>query len=173
MHRMTTDFLRLEDAELLGQCQVDTFRSHGPGGQKRNKTDSAVRLRHGPTGLTATAVEERSQHANKAKALRRLRETIALHVRSPIDPDHYSRGPGLVDCVTGDGVLHVGRRDRRYCAAVAEVLDVLAACRVQVSAAAETIGVSTGQLVKWLERNPKLWERVNQMRQEAGLKRLR
>ena len=68
-----SDWGRLTDAELIAQCDVDTYRASGPGGQKRNKTSSAVRLRHEPTGLIAIAEESRSQHENKAKAVKRLR----------------------------------------------------------------------------------------------------
>src|SRR4249920_3023929 len=71
----------LTDPQLLAQCQVDTYRASGPGGQKRNKTSSAVRLRHGPTGLLVIAEESRSQHENKARALRRLRQALYLKVR--------------------------------------------------------------------------------------------
>lgn len=55
----------------------DTFRAGGPGGQHQNTTDSAVRATHRPTGLTAVAREERSQHRNKALALERLQHLIA------------------------------------------------------------------------------------------------
>lgn len=47
------DYLSLTDAELLRQCNVDTYRASGPGGQHRNKTESAVRLRHTPTGCVS------------------------------------------------------------------------------------------------------------------------
>ena len=60
-------FLPMSDDELLATCEVDRFRASGPGGQKRNKTDSAVRLRHRPTGLEAMAFESRSQHENRAR----------------------------------------------------------------------------------------------------------
>src|SRR5947209_18351124 len=57
----------LTDAQLLARCEVDTYRASGPGGQKRNKTSSAVRLRHEDSGLSVIAEESRSQHENKAK----------------------------------------------------------------------------------------------------------
>ena len=65
------------DEELLRECEVDTFRSSGPGGQHVNKTESAVRLKHLPTGLVVTAQQERSQHRNKALCLQKLRERVA------------------------------------------------------------------------------------------------
>jgi protein subunit release factor A len=64
------------DEELLRECEVDTFRSHGPGGQHVNKTESAVRLTHLPTGLVVTSREMRSQHQNKALCLRKLRARV-------------------------------------------------------------------------------------------------
>jgi peptide chain release factor 2 len=64
------------DDELLRECEVDTFRSSGPGGQHVNKTETAVRLRHLPSGIAVTCQQERSQHRNKALCLRKLREKI-------------------------------------------------------------------------------------------------
>jgi len=72
------------DEELLRECQVDTFRSSGPGGQHVNKTESAVRLRHQPSGVVVTSQQERSQHRNRAICLKKLREKIArLNYRAP------------------------------------------------------------------------------------------
>ena len=72
------------DEELLAQCEVDTFRSSGKGGQHVNKTESAVRLRHLPTGLVVTSQEERSQHRNKAICLEKLRRRVEqLNYRQP------------------------------------------------------------------------------------------
>jgi peptide chain release factor 2 len=65
------------DEELLGECDVDTFRSSGPGGQHVNKTESAVRLTHRPSGILVTSRQERSQHQNKALCLSKLRKKIA------------------------------------------------------------------------------------------------
>src|SRR4051794_25984961 len=77
----------LSDAQLLEQCDVDTYRASGPGGQKRNKTSSAVRLRHGPSGLIVIAEESRSQHENRARALRRMRQALYLKLRDELTPE--------------------------------------------------------------------------------------
>ena len=65
------------DEDLLRECEVETFRSSGPGGQHVNKTESAVRLRHAPSGVVVTSRQERSQHRNKALCLQRLRKKVA------------------------------------------------------------------------------------------------
>ena len=75
-----------DDDELLGQCRVETFRSGGAGGQHRDTTDSAVRLVHEPTGIRATAQDERSQHRNKKLALERLRERLEERNRKRARP---------------------------------------------------------------------------------------
>src|SRR5436309_11339971 len=81
----------LSDAQLLAQCEVDTYRASGPGGQKRNKTSSAVRLRHLPSGLLVIAEESRSQHENRARALRRLRKALYLKLREPVPIDERAQ----------------------------------------------------------------------------------
>ena len=64
------------DDDLLRECEVETFRSSGPGGQHVNKTESAVRLRHLPSGVVVSSQQERSQHRNKALCLQKLRKKI-------------------------------------------------------------------------------------------------
>ena len=64
------------DEELLRECEVETFRSGGPGGQHVNKVETGVRLTHLPSGVVVSCREERSQHRNKATCLRKLRERV-------------------------------------------------------------------------------------------------
>jgi peptide chain release factor 2 len=64
------------DEDLLRECEVDTFRSSGPGGQHVNTTESAVRLKHLPTGIVVTSQQERSQHRNKTLCLQKLRKKV-------------------------------------------------------------------------------------------------
>ncbi len=67
---------RLSDDNLLAECDVQFFKGSGPGGQHRNKTETAVRLTHRPTQLVVTATERRSQLQNRGEALARLRATL-------------------------------------------------------------------------------------------------
>ena len=72
------------DEDLLRECNVDTFRAGGKGGQHLNKTESAVRMTHLPTGTVVSCQDERSQYQNKRKCLLQLREKlVALNYRPP------------------------------------------------------------------------------------------
>ena len=162
----------LTDDQLLAQCEVDTYRASGPGGQKRNKTSSAVRLRHPPSGLLVIAEESRSQHENKAKALRRLRRALYLDLREPL-PETPSEHADFAPARGVDGKLHLSAKDPRFWPAAGVVLDVLAALEARVGDAAERLGISTGNLIDFLQTDPKLWQAANQLRARSGQKPLR
>jgi len=168
----------LTDAQLLAQCEVDTYRASGPGGQKRNKTSSAVRLRHPASGLLVIAEESRSQHENKARALRRLRQALFLKLRDDLSeaaltPAELAIRPELIAARTAAGRLEVGRKDQRFWPAAGLVLDVLHVARARVSDAAKLLDVSTGNLIDFLQTDPKLWEQANVLRQRFGQKPLK
>lgn len=152
----------LSDAELLSQCEVDTYRASGPGGQKRNKTSSAVRLRHRPSGILVIAEESRSQHQNKARALRRLRERFWLQLRETLPAESVS----VVN-------LHIGKKDERYWPIWGLVLDALDQCQAQVSTTAKYLGTTTGHLIDFLETHDAGWTEANRLRQRYGLAPLR
>ena len=65
------------------EVEVETYRASGPGGQHRNVTDSAVRLRHRPSGVLVSAAESRSQHRNRETAFARLIERLKVLNRVP------------------------------------------------------------------------------------------
>jgi hypothetical protein len=168
----------LSDEQLLGQCQVDTYRASGPGGQKRNKTSSAVRLRHEPSGLIVIAEESRSQHENRLRALRRLRQGLYLKIRDDLaadslTPETLQHRDDYREARNAGGRLHLGRKDPRFWPAVGLVLDVLVAVQARVSDAARILGISTGNLVDFLSVDPKVWEQVNILRARFGQKPLR
>jgi len=168
---------QLSDAQLLAQCDVDTYRASGPGGQKRNKTSSAVRLRHTPSGLIVIAEESRSQHENRARALRRLRQALYLKIREDLPSEMLSSlrldtRDELRSARDGEGRLHLGRKDARFWPVVGLVLDVLQAVEARVSEAAATLGISTGNLIDFLRTEDKVWEQANQLRARFGHKPL-
>eukprot|EP00897_Mesotaenium_endlicherianum_P010848 jgi/Mesen1/9792/ME000007S09844 len=187
------DYLVLSDSDLLRQCEVDTFRASGPGGQHRNKTESAVRLRHTPTGQVSQSSEQRSQHQNRATALSRLRQCIALKVRRQVDVEGFTAPPELLRILPPSarkgglppGVQHIGPNHRDFILGVRIVLDLLAASDCSVSNVAAILGrdivvwygvvyrVSTGALSKVITSEKNALQEVNDMRAAKGLKPLK
>jgi len=158
------DFLDMDDETLLRHCREECFRASGPGGQHRNKTDSAVRLSVLNGSIVALCAEHRSQHRNRAEALRCLRSVLALELRMPIEQSKDERW---------SGAWKLGKKDRRYAPFMAHILDVLSRYDWAVGLAAEALGTSTGKLIRALSRDPHLWNAVNKERAKMGLVNLR
>ena len=159
---------QLDPETLLGECVASTTRRSGPGGQHRNKVETAVVLTHTPTGVSAEANERRSQHANRLMALDRLRLRLAVEVRhpaSPVSPRWLGRARG--------GKLSVSPDHVDFAALVAEALDQLAAADFDTRQAAEVLGVSATQLVNLLKRAPAAFTKLNAERTTRGLHPLR
>jgi ribosome-associated protein len=73
----------LSDEALLAQCDVQAHRASGPGGQHRNKTETAIRLVHEPSGVSAEGKDQRSRTQNLGAALARLREKLERRAYRP------------------------------------------------------------------------------------------
>ncbi len=167
------DLLPLSDEKLLSQCAVDLYRASGPGGQKRNVTDSAVRLRHLPSGLMAQANNSRSQHENRARALRRLRRTIAINARAPAPGPDAPLSPELAPLRAVGRVGTLGRRDARYLPAVAALLDLLISYEGRLAPAAAAAGIGSARAVRLLARDPAVLVAANADRMQRNLPQLR
>lgn len=173
MHREA--LLLATDAALLAQCEVDRYRASGPGGQHRNKTESAVRIRHLPTGVSAIAEDSRSQAENKALALRRLRAQLALRHREPVNVEGYAPSPRLAAMVAG-GAAPLGDKTRQtpeFWIAMGELLDLFFALGCEVRACAERLGVGSSALSKLLLRDDAVTRVVNEERAQRGLRPMR
>ena len=160
----------LRPDELLDRCTVTTGRAGGPGGQHRNKVETAVVVTHTPTGAIGEATEERSQNRNRDAALHRLRVNLALSLR----------GDGLADPLARDVVerrakngLKVAGGHRDWPTVLACVLDECALERWDVKAAAGRLGVSASRVVRVLKGEPRAHTLLNRERADRGLRPLK
>ncbi len=151
-------WLTSSDEDLFKSCRMQAYKASGHGGQKVNKTSSAVRIVHEPTKIEATSSESRSQHENRHHALWKLRLKIAMEIRSDISfpIDNFD----------------IGMSNPRYPLFVAQLLDELHRHGFRLAESAKSLGLSTGQLVRLLERDPELWQKVNSGRRNNGMKQL-
>ena len=169
------DYLLVGDDALIAQCEVDRYRASGPGGQHRNKTESAVRLRHKLSGVSAIGEDSRSQSENKLHAVRRLRSAIALELREPVRLEDYTPSPRLGAMVAA-GTAPLGAKTRltgEYWAGIAELLDLLVAGALEIGTTAQRLGITTGAMSKLLLHDDQVARVVNDLRRAAQMRPLR
>ncbi|MDG3003774.1 peptide chain release factor family protein [Paludisphaera mucosa] len=159
----------LDPDRLAAECDFRTTRRSGPGGQNRNKVETAVILTHRPTGTVAEASERRSQGENRREALFRLRLRLALEIRTPAAT---APSPRWASRLRG-GRIVVSPEHDDFPALLAEALDVLAGRDDDVKEAAAALGCSSTQLVKLLAAEPRALGEVNARRGLRGLHPLR
>jgi hypothetical protein len=151
--------LNMTDEELLKQCKTDHYIATGKGGQKRNKTSSAVRLTLKDTSICSTASEDRQQSVNKNSALRKLRFCIALEMSQEASP--------------WNGQWDMNPKNPEYPLFVACITDHLEGLNWQVSEVAKVLNISTGKMIKIIGKDDTLWQFVNKERQKNGYKALK
>ncbi|MDX1925230.1 MAG: peptide chain release factor-like protein [Pirellulaceae bacterium] len=179
---------RLSVDDLLASCTLRAQRRSGPGGQHRNKVETAIVIEHQPTGLRGEASERRSQADNRRMAIHRLRLCLALEHREtpkstspestspefggpessqpePVSPLWHSRVSGTR--------IDVSTEHEDFPAILAELLDALQALAFDVAAASKHFAVTSSQLVNLLRSHPPALTLINAKRTALGLHRLR
>jgi hypothetical protein len=166
-------FLHLPEAGLLKTCRFDAYMASGRGGQKRNRTYSAVRLTHLPTSLTVIAEESRSQSENKHKALQRLRLAIAMRVRRQQLTGSFSIPEEIRAYFKPASPLHINLKNPVYPLVCATVLDALYLAAGKIGVTAELLSLSTGRLNKFISKDRDLLSAVNELRAHFNLNHLK
>jgi len=156
---------------LLRHCEIRRTRRSGPGGQHRNKVETAIVLEHRPTGIRAEASERRSQPENQTVAIFRLRVNLAVAVRKNVNISYTPSAIWNNRCQHGRLAINPAHDD--FPAMLAEALDVLAGVGFEFPAAAEVLGCTTSQLLKFLQREPRAFELANRERRNRGLPALK
>lgn len=177
----------LTDDELLRQCRFGQSRTGGPGGQNRNKVETAVVLVHEATGISAQAGERRHMGENKSLALFRLRLALATHhrggvgtgavgterwrkrLRRPrrrVDADLFAPRAPLA-------TIEINPSHKDYPALLAEAIDVLEAAGYDLKTAALRLDVSASQLTKLIRHHPPALHAVNEARKKRGMHTLK
>ena len=161
----------IDPDELLRACRVTRERASGPGGQHRNKVETAVTLLHTKTGVSSCASERRSQAENQHVAMKRLRLNLALNVRREAGTLHTPST--LWRSRTRDRRIVISAQHADFPAILAEALDVLAAHGYDPKAAVTVLGCSRSQLIKLLKAEPRAFAMLNEKRRESGLRNLK
>lgn len=158
----------LELDALLEQCKTRRGRSSGPGGQHRNKVETAVEITHEPTGIVGWASERRSQADNQKVAVFRLRVALAVAHRAG-----YALGAEPSDLWRSrihGGRIEVNPSHQDFPALLAESLDVIHTLRFDLKAASMVLSCTASQLVRFLKKEPAAIEQVNVRRKQLGLR---
>ena len=163
----------LAPAKLLAECVVRRQRRSGPGGQHRNKVETAVVLVHQPTGIRSEATEQRSQAANQQVAIHRLRVKLAIQLRSNMETGRARSVSPLWNSRLRAQKLSIAPTHEDFPSLLAEALDFLGTVDFDVKECAEQLGTTSSQLVRLFKLEPEALIYVNERRATRTLKPLR
>lgn len=156
------------ESYLLARCTSRRQRRSGPGGQHRNKVETAVVYEHVETGITGSANEKRSQEANRRVALYRLRVNLALSVRCEAPREASVLWKSRVR----KGRVSVNSNHPDFPALLSEVLDHVVGVQGEFQHAAKILLCTKSQLFKLLKLEPRAAKMVNDLRESRGLRKL-
>ncbi len=162
--------VQLPEPQLLEQCVVRRTRHSGPGGQHRNKVETAIEIVHVPTGITSFAAERRSQEANRQVAVFRMRLLLAIRLRSVESTEVIPSELWKSRCRNQKISCNENHAD--FPGLLAEALDAVDAKEYDVRRAAAALGCSTTQLIRFIAKNSEAWGSLNAERVSRGLNRL-
>ena len=158
--------------ELLAACKIAMLRRGGPGGQHRNKVETAVSIEHLPTGISAEASERRSQADNRRVALHRLRLALAINFR--IELTEETNVPSLLWASRRQGSrISVSTEHDDFPALLSELLDHLNHVQFDLSSSSIHFSVTASQLVSLLRSYAPAWVALNSERAKRGLGKLK
>lgn len=157
----------LPSADLLVQCEITRTRRSGPGGQHRNKTETAIVLLHRETGLSGQASERRSQAENQQVALFRLRIELAIRVRQP-----RSTVSDLWRSRLRGERIEVSDTHEDFPSLLAESLDFHQQLDFRLPEVATQLSTTVSQLTKLWKKAPESLVPVNAERTRRGLRAL-
>ena len=169
---MYTHPAAIPEEDLLKQCEIGFGRTSGPGGQHRNKVETAVHIRHLPTGTEASASERRKQFENRIMAIKRLRLKMAANVRTVVHPQRHKPTELWQQRRQGEK-MSVNPNHKDYPALLAEAMDVIWARKFDVAGAAGLLGITMSQLAKLIRHERHAFSLVNQGRVDRGLPALK
>ncbi len=161
---------RLPEPVLMENCLVRRTRHTGPGGQHRNKVETAIEIVHQPTGIVAFAGERRSQEANRQVAVFRLRVLLAIRVRTVTSSEVIPTEMWTSRCRAQR--IQCSEHHVDFPAMLAEAMDAVDAKDYDVRHAAAALGCSMTQLIRFIAKNSEAWVAFNAERVSRGLNRL-